>query len=279
MKCDEPHWLRNGDGFMTLTIQRITAWGYGVYCWSIFVLLVLSCGGLALLLNNPHQARRLLCFGARTLFRLVKWPIGVTGLENLPPEPHILLVNHTSFLDAIVLTALLPPVPGYAFTVRQQLPIQRLFCPLLRSLGTIVFMGHRHRRDRRNVNVMASALRKGERLVVFPEGMFSRKEGLNPFHAGAFVAAQRAKVPIVVAGLCGARAALPLGTWLPRRTKITLNIGRVLHAESANAADLARLRQSAREEVALLSDETLLQGANTGNLIDPSTCMEASYVN
>jgi 1-acyl-sn-glycerol-3-phosphate acyltransferase len=91
--------------------------------------------------------------------------------------------------------------------------------------------------------------------VIFPEGRFVPEEGLGHFHSGAFVAAASEKVPIVIAGLHGARTALRLGSWLPRRAAIELRIGAVLMPDGKDAVSLSRLSEEAREAMLPLTGE------------------------
>lgn len=209
-------------------MQRIGAWLYGCYTWIVFAVLLLAFGGLAMLSGRVVRARRLARFFARSMFRLAGIPLSVTGLDRLPAQPHVLLANHTSFLDALVLTALLPASPGYTFIARREFPLQILLFPFLKSVRTIVLKQPGKMHHGQNMDIIRSALERGENLMLFPEGKFTPEPGLRPFRSGAFVAAAQAKAPIVVAGLRGARRALRLGTWLPKRTPIALEIGPTL---------------------------------------------------
>jgi 1-acyl-sn-glycerol-3-phosphate acyltransferase len=165
-----------------------------------------------------------------------------------------LLVNHTSFVDALALTAALPVRPGYAFTARQQFRAQRIFCPLLRSLGTIVLHPH-DAHHATNIRLFTAMLARGKNIVIFPEGGIRPEPGLNAFHHGAFVAAAQAEVPVVIAALRGTRQALRLGTWLPRRTAIELEIGPVFMPAGQDCASIARLQDAARKAMLPLTGE------------------------
>jgi 1-acyl-sn-glycerol-3-phosphate acyltransferase len=235
--------------------RQTGAWAYGCYAWSLFALLMLFCGGLIMLFRKPVQGRVVARFGARIFFRLAGVRISAKGIDRLPAKPHLLLVNHTSFLDTLVLTALLPSCPGYAFVARQQFASQRLLCPLVRTLGTLVLRHSNKTHSTGNVHLLTAALRHGESLAVFPEGGFAREAGLKPFHSGAFVAAANAGVPVVVAGLRGTRTALPLGTWLPRRAAITLEIGPTFMPSGTDADSLLELNRAARVAMVPLSGE------------------------
>lgn len=238
------------------SVRRVSEWTYGCYVWILFVLVMLTLGSLIVLLRRPSYARPVARSAARTLFRLAGMPISARGLDRLPRQPHILLVNHTSFLDPIVLTALLPARPGYAFTARQQYTSQALLWPLLRALGTVILGRHTAlQRKTSNVDLLKATVSRGENLVVFPEGGFTPEAGLKSFHSGAFVAAAAAHVPIVVAGLRGARTALRLGTWLPHRTAINLEIGAVLMPDGKDASALQKLSDAAHHAMLPLTGE------------------------
>ncbi|MGZ5818492.1 MAG: lysophospholipid acyltransferase family protein, partial [Burkholderiaceae bacterium] len=169
---------------------------------------------------------------------------------------HVLLVNHSSFLDGIVLTALLPASPGYSFVMRQEFDIQRLLCPLMKSLGALVLnRSRKKKRVRSDIDMMTNALLQGENLVIFPEGGFSPEPTLKPFHSGAFVAATNANVPIVVAKLYGARSVLKPKTWLPRRVNMTLEIGPILYSSGKNRAAIMQLLATARAAMMPVSQE------------------------
>lgn len=227
--------------------KKLRDWAYAGYVWTAFLLILSIVNGLVVLLRNPTTGRRVVQLGARSLLRLAGVPTRVTGLEHLPQGAHVLIVNHNSFVDPIALFALLPCKPGYAFAVRQQVPAQRLLCPLLRAIGSTVLDRPGERRRVSNVELMADVLRRGERLIVFPEGRFGPEEGLGRFHSGAFRAAMQAQVPIVVAGLRGTREALPPGTWRPRHSVIALEIGPTLAPLGGDNGAIPNLVQRAQE--------------------------------
>jgi 1-acyl-sn-glycerol-3-phosphate acyltransferase len=236
-------------------LRRLLEWSYAAYAWCVFSLVLLLFGGLAVLLRRPSYARPAARAAARAMLVLTRMPVSAQGRRRLPHGPHILLVNHTSFLDPLVLIALLPALPGYAFVTRQQYRSQALLCPLVRALGAIVMRDRGALHNSSNVSLLRIALRRGDNLVIFPEGRFVPEEGLGHFHSGAFVAAASEKVPIVIAGLHGARTALRLGSWLPRRAAIELRIGAVLMPDGKDAVSLSRLSEEAREAMLPLTGE------------------------
>lgn len=239
----------------TLIVRRGRAWAFACYAWSVFALLTLSCGGLIALLQRPPLGRRIARAATRLLLRLTGVTFAASGLERLPQSPHVLLVNHASYLDAVLLTAVLPTTPGYVFTAKREYAGQRLIRALLTGLGGIFIERVDITRSAEDVALMTAALLRGENLLVFPEGTFSREAGLKPFHAGAFAAAAQAKVPLVVAGLRGTRNAMRDESWLPRRVPIAFEVGPSLLPSGGDWSAIAQTRAAARKAMVPLSGE------------------------
>lgn len=236
------------------TLRRLGPFFYGCYAWIVFVSLLLAFVVLALPAPLP-LARRLARHTARAMLWMGGLRASVRGLEHLPAQPHVLVSNHTSFLDAIVLTALLPAPPGYTFTTRRQRALQVFLWPFVRSVRALVLRRHAPAHHGVNVEIMKAALRRGDNLLVFPEGAFAPEPGLLPFHSGAFVAAAQTRSPLAVAGLHGTREALRLGTWMPRRVPITLEIGPVFTPLHSDPAAVRELMAAARAAMLPISGE------------------------
>lgn len=234
---------------------------YAIHCWTVFIVILLSFGFLIVVWPGSRSQRRVIArAGARALIWLARMPFDIVGLEHLPERTHVLISNHSSFLDALILTAALPASPGYAFVARQEYRSQVLLWPLLRALGTVILHEHTAAAPS-NVRRLMSALQDGQNLIVFPEGAIRRSSGIRPFHTGAFIAARQAGVPIVLAGIAGARQALRLKTWLPLRTRISVTIGDVIEPVSSDEEVLLRTIAMAGERIAALAGEELIPEA------------------
>ena len=238
---------------------RLADWLYGAYAWLVFAMVLLSFGAAAMALRRPDRARPVARAGCRLLFRLLGMPLSARGLERLPAasQHHLLLVNHSSFIDGLALMAMLPAQPGYAFVVRQQFRIQGLLCPLLRALGTAVLAPASAGSHAGNAARIVHTLRRRGNLIVFPEAGFVPEPGLRRFHSGAFAAAATTGCPLVVAGLHGAREALRPRGWLPRRTALALEIGPTLQPEPN---DIGPAMRSARQAMLALTGEPDVAG-------------------
>ena len=147
-----------------------------------------------LLVPGLERRRRIARFTARAVF--VAWGVKleILGAERLPSERCIVVANHASYLDGLVLTAALPP--RFAFVIKKEMDRVPLASLLLRRIGSeFVDRHNRHKgaMDARRVLRRASG---GQSLVFFPEGTFSTRPGLLRFHTGAFATAVRANCTV-----------------------------------------------------------------------------------
>jgi 1-acyl-sn-glycerol-3-phosphate acyltransferase len=143
--------------------------------------------------------------------------VSTQGLASLP-DACVIVANHCSYLDGVVLQALLPP--RFAFVIKREMSAVPLAGLLLRQIG-VEFVERRARhqvlRDTRRL-LRQAQLRQS--LVFFPEGTFSQEVGLLQFHIGAFAAAARADLPVVPVAIQGTRRCLPPGQPWPAAGRI-----------------------------------------------------------
>ncbi len=224
---------------------------FALYAALLFWLLAPLTWLLTLLMPNPAAAWALGRRAARTLLRLTAMPLTVRGLQHLPSGPCVLVSNHASYLDGIILVAALPR--PYAFVAKRELREQFVAGLFLQRLGAEFVERFDIKRSVDDANRMAEAVQQGRSLAVFPEGTFVARTGLLPFHLGAFLAAARAGVPVLPIAIRGSRTILPDLTWWPRRGAIEVEIGEPI-MPPADTADLfaaaVKLREAARAEIA-----------------------------
>ncbi len=226
-----------------------TAWAYGS-----FALFAVPCW-IAIVAAPGLKARRTLARGvARFLFAWVGTSLRLEGRENLATGgPTILATNHASYLDGIVLTALLPP--DFAFVVKRELEgnfVSRLF---LRRLGTIFVERFDAAQSAGETRKALDALAAGQSLAIFPEGTFRRYPGLLPFRMGAFAVAVDAAVPVVPLAIQGTRDLLRGGEFLLRRGRVTVTVAPAAHPEGTGWHAGVTLRDQVRAAILARSGE------------------------
>lgn len=111
--------------------------------------------------------------------------------------PLLLVCNHLSWLDILVLHAQLP----CSFIAKAELHRWPVVGAMSAAAGTI-FIERESRRDAmRVVHRMAAGLGDGQILAIFPEGTTSHGDNVLPFHANLLQAAIAANAPVQVLAL------------------------------------------------------------------------------
>lgn len=168
----------------------------------IVVLLLLFC---PLLIAAPSlRLRRAIGrIGVRAWLAAGLVPLRVRGLEHLPPGPCIVVCNHASYLDGIVLTSALPA--RFTFLVQHGAADWPYVGWIIKRMGVSFVNRGSVRAAAQATRELIDRIQAGESFAIFPEGTFRKPAALLPFHSGAFMIAARAGVPVVPAVLRGTR--------------------------------------------------------------------------
>jgi 1-acyl-sn-glycerol-3-phosphate acyltransferase len=171
----------------------------------------------------------------------------VRGLENLPTSECVLVANHASYLDGILVVAALSR--QFSFVAKRELKEQFIPRVYLESIGTEFVERFDFEQGVEDVQRLQAMLRAGRSLLFFPEGTFQRAPGLLPFRMGAFAVAAQADVPIVPMSIRGTRTILRDGQWFPRRGVISITLGVPIPPEGTDWSAALKLRNAARAEI------------------------------
>jgi len=149
--------------------------------------------------------------------------VRVRGLENFPATgPRLVIANHTSWLDAVLLAAFLPEKPIFAVhTGIAQRPWIRPFMKWVDARPI-------EPTHPLSLKTLCSCLEQGEVVAIFPEGRLSMTGGLMKVYDGAGFLAYHARASIVTVHIDGAHLSVftRLGRKYRRRwfPQITLTI-------------------------------------------------------
>lgn len=158
--------------------------------------------------------------------------IRTLGMEHLPTQnAFILLPKHQRWED-IPLLSLATPRPLY-YVAKYELFLNPISRWLLTSLGGIPLNRKRPMESRWALQRMIGYLKKGEGIVIFPEGTYYRDK-MGPGHSGLIrMIISRSRVPFIPVGINYSKKR--------GRTRVQINFGGSIYADgSAKADDLLR---------------------------------------
>jgi 1-acyl-sn-glycerol-3-phosphate acyltransferase len=233
---------------------------YGAYSLTALAVLVTFAALMALLVPRLAWRRAL----TRQLARLWLWLAGirltVRGADLLPEGSCVLIANHSSYLDGVVMKAALPP--RFSFVIKREASSMPIMGFLLRRIGSEFVDRHTKGGRQRDAKRVVRRAEQGHSLVFFPEGTFDAVIGLKRFHIGAFVAAARGGMPLVPMVIHGARKALPNDTVVPYPGPVAVDVlAPLTMAECGGSAE--GLRDVARARMVALLDYPDLAAAQT----------------
>ena len=227
---------------------------YAGYVWIVFWALAPLTWLMTALLPRPGSAWVINHAMARLFVRLSGIPFVVRGLENLPSEmPCVLVANHGSYLDGIVLVAALPQ--PFSFVAKRELGDHFITRVYLKHIGAQFVERFQFEDSVDGVKRLSQTLHAGQSLIFFPEGTFYRTPGLLAFRMGAFVTAAQADAPLIPVTIRGSRTVLRDENWLPRRGPIQITIGVQTLPDGNDWSAAIKLRNSARAEILRLCGE------------------------
>ncbi len=232
---------------------------YALYARIAFLAVALFAWPMVLIAPGLRRRRALVRTACRAVLRLTGVRVSVAGMGSIPPVgPCVIAANHASYIDSLVMCAILPP--RFAYVVKGELTglfIPRLF---LRAVGNIFVERFDPGRSSRDAMAVVEAVRRGEPVVVFAEGTFGRAPGLRPFRMGAFVTAAQTGAPVVPVALRGTRSILRDVDWYPRRGAVAVTVFDPVRPEGTGWPEAVRLRERTRERILRACGEPDLAG-------------------
>ncbi len=175
-----------------LIVKTSLAWAISIAHWlGLLVLLVI----FAFSKRWQRRAQKMVLKSwGRTVMRVLGVRLDV---EGAPPPGGFLVSNHVSYLDILVLSALVQP----RFVAKAEIrswPLVGWFC---RSVD-IIFVDRTKRRDTVRVGqLIQEGLDQGDTIVLFPEGTSTHGAKIAPFKPPLLAPAAAANLPVHFASL------------------------------------------------------------------------------
>lgn len=162
------------------------------------------------------------------------WIDEVTGLENLPKDkPLIIAPNHSSYMEHLMICCIvIPYINKKLHFIAKKEHFQGIsqkswhkiwaryvgYIPIDRSKG-----------GEKALKKAVSYLKRGEMIVVYPEGTRTLTGKIQKGKTGVARLALRAKIPVVPLGIRGTFEILPKGKIIPKLGKAAFKFGKPMH--------------------------------------------------
>ena len=228
--------LRALPGALSRLRRGLGLWAYNGYAWTVIGLLRAALWAGVMAWPGQGGRWRMAHGTARAALRLVGAAPRIVNAERLHGlrRPVVVVANHSSYLDVVLLAALLPwPASFVAMReLGQHYWTQRFYA----RLGTLFVEREDFAASVRDAARITAALQAGTSLVVFPEGRLASIADLLPFRSGAFVAAVEAGATILPVTLVGAHAFMKGNRRLLRRGPLAIHVGEPI-VPDANPGD------------------------------------------
>lgn len=170
-------------GFVVLTTVFYSLWVCARICLAAFP-------------NQKNRCRNWVFRNwARGMCALLGLRIDVNG--SPPAQPFLMVSNHLSYVDVIVLAALVDGV----FIAKSEVADWPILGRVVNGIGTI-FINRQNARDLTRVSALIqSAIQRGQGVFLFPEGTSTRGAEVLPFKPGLLEAAAQTEMPVHYASL------------------------------------------------------------------------------
>ncbi|AGO10917.1 AaceriAFR592Wp [[Ashbya] aceris (nom. inval.)] len=218
---------------------------------TVAVLLVSTCavyGMVASLVLSVVGKRHLAQWTTARAFYFLGGCLGISikliNSERLGQLPAVIVSNHQSELDVLLLGRAFPP--GCTVTAKESLrwvPILGWFMALS---GTVFLDRSNRSKSVQSLNSSLERLKRNKQAAwIFPEGTrsYSTELQLLPFKKGAFHLAQQAKIPVIPVVMCNTSTVFNPRLGIFNRGKITAKVLEPIDTSNMTKDDVDKLVQ------------------------------------
>ena len=190
---------------------------------------------------------------SKLIMKTISSPVRVTGLEKIDTSrTYVYAVNHASALDIPVLYASLP----FQFRIvhKKELLSYPVIGWHLKRSGQVCVDQQNPSHSVGQIKSAVRTLKNGMPLVIFPEGGRTADGNIQPFLAGAFFMAIKARVDIVPIALVGTYELLPMDTFHIRSRPLEMRVGDPIPTSEWTLRNLQGLSAKVQQEIQDLYD-------------------------
>lgn len=188
------------------------------------------------------------------------------GFENIPKGNFILAVNHQSHLDQLATGYVCVPRRfHYIGQIDRYSGLTKIFLYLLYFIAGVIPLNRKSEISKKEVVKRAiEVLKKGDILVIYPEGTRTRTGKIQEAKRGVAKLFLETGVPILPVGIKGTFELLPPGGKLKIKKIVKINIGKPLFfkEEFKMVQRLEKNSQKYQEILQKIADKTMKEIIN-----------------
>lgn len=235
-------------------VTRLTEIAWGLYSMACFGLACVFSLLVAILVPGSLRRQRLVTWASKMTFVLAGIKVTVRGIDNLPTDSCIVVANHASYVDGVLLNGYLPP--QFGFVIKGEMRSVPVAHFLLRRSGAKFVDRNEGAKSSTDARQLVRAAQGGESLGFFPEGSFWPETGIQRFRAGAFLVAIKGELPLVPIAISGTRTLLGPGNWIPWKTDLIVDILPAIAPGDEDFIDSRHLAETARQQIIAATGES-----------------------
>lgn len=173
------------------------------------------------------------------------------GVDRVPPGGGLLVANHASNLDPLMIGLPLPrPV---CFLAKASLFRVPLLGPFLRATHTIPV--DRAAASAGSIRAIAEKVDAGYLAAVFPEGTRTRDGSVGEFKPGFLSIVKKIRRPVIPVGIAGTFEVWPADRKIPRPGRVRVVFGEPLEADELLGGDRSAAIGRVRDAVVAAADD------------------------
>jgi 1-acyl-sn-glycerol-3-phosphate acyltransferase len=187
-------------------------------------------------------------FSTEWLLTLLRVKVNFNGIEKLPDEPFVLVSNHLSNFDPIVILSKIKKrkIAFISKASNFKIPVAGVY---VHNAGFLSIDRENAMRALRTLK-RASEMMVREQMImgIYPEGTRSKTGELLEFKEGAFLLAKKANAPIVVIATHGTNRISKQIFW--KKTVVDLNVLEIIDKETVKGTSLEEIATRVRTTIA-----------------------------
>lgn len=191
-------------------------------------------------ISNSHSVlffvKFLLWLPFRTYIRM-----SVKGVENIPSGSKIFVGNHESYLDPIMFMESLPnKFLKDTYSIAKIKHFKGGFKKMMADKSNVILVDI-NKNLRHTLTMAGGVLRKGDNILIFPEGARTRNGKLQDFKKTFALLACEFNIPIVPFVIKGAYEAFPPSAKVPRPKKVSIEYLNPIQPEGHTVEEVIKI--------------------------------------